>query len=183
MKITQTKSTMKTLITLLSISGLCALLSFKSPNPPLEKWRRYKFKQGNFKVKLPAKPTVKERRDRFIIEAESEGIVYQVEFNKTKQNNDLKLVKQLVTKELTKIKREAGLKENIRVENTMGTQMLNLPVQEIRLRNARNQLYQYRVLVTKHYTYRFIIIKYNKILDRARADALFGSFKLIRKER
>ncbi|OJJ21825.1 hypothetical protein BKI52_15120 [marine bacterium AO1-C] len=174
---------MKTLITLLSLSGLFVLLSFVTPDVYQEKWRKYKFKQGNFKVKLPAKPTIKERRDKFVIEAESEGIIYQIEFNKTKQNNDLKLAKHLVTKELTKIKREVSLQEEIRVENTMGTQMLNLPIQEIRLRNARNQLYQYRVLITKHHTYRFIIIKYNKTLDQAKANALFGSFKLLKKEK
>jgi len=174
---------MKTSITLLSLSGLFLLLGFVSPNKFEEKWRKYKFKQGNFKIKLPAKPTIKERRDQWVIETESEGVIYQIAFNKTPQNNDLKLTKHLVTKELTKIKREASLQEEIRVENTMGTQMLNLPTQEIRLRNARNQLYQYRVLITKHYTYRFIIIKYNKVLDQARANKLFGSFKLLRKEK
>jgi len=174
---------MKTFTILLSLSGICLLLSFVSPDTYQEKWRRYKFKQGNFKVKLPAKPTIKERRNKFVIEAESEGIIYQIEFNKTKQNNDLKHATRLVTKELAKIQREASLQEEIRVENTMGARMLHLPIQEIRLRNARNQLYQYRVLITKHYTYRFIIIKYNKILDQARANTLFGSFKLIRKEK
>jgi hypothetical protein len=65
----------------------------------------------------------------------------------------------------------------------MGTLMLGLPVQEIRFRNTRNQLYQYRVLVTKHRTYHFIITKYNKILGKTRSQQFFGSFKLRKKER
>ena len=167
----------------LFISGLFLLFSFTFSEFYQEKWRRYKFKQGNFKVKLPAKPTIKERRNTYVVEAESEGIIYQIEFNKTKQNNDIRFARELVTKELNKIKRETSLKEEIRVENMMATQMLKLPIQEIRLRNVRNQLYQYRVLITKHYTYHFIIIKYNKILDKARSEQLFGSFKLLKKEK
>lgn len=165
------------------ICTLFVLSSFSNPPSLKEKWRKYRFKQGNFKLKLPAKPTLKERRDKYLLETESEGIIYQIEFNKRRQNNDLRFASHLVTKELEKIKRELSLKEKITVENTMGTSMLDLPIQEIRFRNPRKQLYQYRVLITKYYTYRFIIIKYNKTLDKIRANQLFGSFKLLKKEK
>ncbi|WP_299461877.1 hypothetical protein [uncultured Microscilla sp.] len=148
-----------------------------------KKWRRYKSKPGNFKVKLPVKPTLKERKDQYIVEAESEGVLYQILFNKTRQNNDLKVAQKLVSKELDKVRRDLRLKEELRIESNMGTLMLGLPVQGIRFRNQRNQLYQYRVLVTKYHTYHFIITKYNKILDKARSAKFFGSFKLWKKEK
>ena len=170
--------------TLLSILLLLVSLGFISHSAMAqEKWRKYKSKPGNFKIKLPAKPTIKERKDRYIWETESEGILYQISFNKTPQNNDLKIAQKLVSKELDKVRRDLRLKEELRVESNMGTLMLGLPVQEIRFRNTRNQLYQYRVLVTKHRTYHFIITKYNKILGKARSQQFFGSFKLRKKER
>ena len=168
---------------LLTIPLLLILLSFTQLSVVKEKWRKYKSKQGNFKIKLPAKPILKERRNKYIVETESEGVLYQVEFNKKPQNNDLRLAGKLVSKELTKVRRELSLKEDLTVENTMGTNMMNLPTQEVRFRNQRNQLYQYRVLVTKHHTYHFIITKYNKILDKTRTNQLFSSFKLLKKDK
>lgn len=167
---------------LLTIPLLLIVFSFTQLSIPKEKWRKYKSKEGNFKMKLPAKPILKERRNKYIVETESEGVLYQIEFNKKPQNNDLRIAGKLVSKELTKVRRELSLKESLTVENTMGTDMMNLPVKEVRFRNQRNQLYQYRVLVTRHHTYHFIITKYNKILDKARTRQLFDSFKLLKKE-